>query len=143
MGCNCSREEARVIVNSQINGRNRYFVKVSMPNSEKIKVVTYEGKADYMLLADLMNHLFFNSRYAEEMDANFISVFDKKKEEFEYFIQRLAGFEIEREDEPYKGRMWVPYINRQKYSWSVLCGKNRVVKKEDEIEFRYENYVED
>jgi hypothetical protein len=139
MGCNCSRDGARVIVNSQIN-KNRYFVRINMPNSEKIKIVCYDGKSEFILISELMNNLFFNGKYTEEMDANFISMFDKKKQDFEYFIQRLAGIEMEREDDPYKGKIWVPYINKQKFSWSILCGKNRVVKKEDEIELKYENY---
>jgi hypothetical protein len=142
MGCNCSRDGAKVIINSQIN-KNRYHVRINMPNSEKIKVVTYDGNSEFILISELMNNLFFASRYSEEIDANFISMYDKKKEEFEYFIQRIAGIEMEREDNPYKGKIWVPYINKQKFSWSILCGKNRVVKREDEIELKYENYYEE
>jgi hypothetical protein len=143
MGCNCSREEARVVVNQQTLPKNNFIIRIHPPNSENIKIIMYQGKTDYMLLSELINNTFLCGKFAEELDANFISVYDKAKDCFEYYIQRLLGYEIEKEEEPLKGKLWVPYINKEKQSWSNLCGKNRVVNREDEIELKYEHFALD
>lgn len=82
-----------------------------------------------------MNMLCFNSKYMSELDANFISVYNKKIDEFEYFIQRLLGYEM---NDKYS---WVPYINDVKEKWTEICQNNRLVFKSDKIEFRYEEKI--
>ena len=91
---------------------------------------------------DVINSAFFCGDYANELDANFISQYNTKKDEFDYFIQRLAGYAIEKEDNPFEGKIWVPYINKIKQSWSYLCSNNRILKKGDIIEFKYERFEE-
>lgn len=143
MGCNCSRDEAKVVVNRQLKEKNTFIIKIHIPESDKIKIVVHESKVDFMLLSELINNTLYCGKYAEELDANFISVYNKYKEEFDYYIQRLAGYELEKEEDPLNGRLWVPYINNAKMDWSQLCSQNRVVKKDDNIELRYERYITD
>jgi hypothetical protein len=67
-----------------------------------------------------------------ELDANFITIYNKKTDEFDYYIQRLFGFEM---DESHK---WVPYINCNKEDWTDLCQNNRILFKNDDLELKYE-----
>jgi hypothetical protein len=141
MGCSCTRDEARVIVNQQLGASKSHFtIKIHIPGNEKIKLILYEGKKDYMLLSDLFNDLAFCSEYGEELDANFMSSYLREKDDFIYFIQRLCGVVIENEEDPTKGKLWMPYINKHKYDWSFLCSNNRIVKRGDEIELKFESY---
>lgn len=142
MGCNCSREEGAVIVNNQLKIRNNFFIKIHLPDSYNLKIIKFEGKTDYMLLDELFNKCLFCGTHAEELDANFISVYNDLKDEFDYFIQRLYGYEIEIEENPIQGNIWVIYINRIKYNFSLLCGNSRIVKKDDDIELKYEKFEE-
>ncbi len=50
------------------------------------------------------------------------------------------GLELENEAEPFVGKVWVPYINNKRENWSFLCENNRIVAKEDEIVWRFEEY---
>ena len=86
-----------------------------------------------------MNSLAFEGgERGRKFDANFASRLDPKRGEFEYFVQRLVGREIEREDDPKAGRMWLPYVNRLREDWTFICENNRIVSKEDDIVFRFE-----
>ncbi len=142
MGCNCSREEARVVVSQQIHStRNTFIIKINIPNSDRVKIVMYESKVDFMLLSELINNTLFFGKNADELDANFISIYDNAKEDFDYYIQRLAGIEMENEDDPLSGKIWVVYINKEPQNWSALCSQNIVVRKDDEIELKYEKFT--
>ena len=67
-----------------------------------------------MLLYELINIACFNSKYAKELDGNFITIYNKNNDEYDYFIERLAGWKIENEKSPYLGKIWIPYINNIK-----------------------------
>jgi hypothetical protein len=67
-----------------------------------------------------------------ELDANFISVYNKKIDEFDYYVERLCGYEMDDK------HLWVPYINSVKENWTDICQNNRIVFKSDDIEFRYQ-----
>ena len=88
-----------------------------------------------------MNAVAFDEEKGEKFDSNFISILSKEKEDFEYYVQRLLGVEIESENEPKSGKIWVPYINNKREDWSYLCENNRIVAKEDDILWRYERYL--
>ena len=49
------------------------------------------------------------------------------------------GVPIENEEKPILGKIWVPYINGNREDWSYLCDNNRIVAKEDEIVWRFED----
>lgn len=73
-------------------------------------------------LTQIMNYMAFEQgERGRKFDANFISVFNPDRNEFEYFIQRLGGKEIENESKPWTGKIWVPYINGIKEDWSFIC----------------------
>jgi len=116
-----------------------FTVKIYSPNSKKIKLVRHYEKNDYILLSELLNHIFFCSNEASELDANFMSTYDEKNEKFYYFIERMAGHEIENESPADSNKAWVTYINKEKNDWNILCSENRIIKKGDEIEFLFEN----
>ncbi len=86
-----------------------------------------------------MNSLAFeDGEQGRNFDANFISTYNKDKKQFEYFVQRLIGQEIQDEKRPGYGKIWVPYINAKREDWSYLCENNRIVSRQDEILFRFE-----
>jgi hypothetical protein len=109
-----------------------YTIQIYTPNSKKSKELIVEEIKENILVSELMNMLCFNSKYMSELDANFISIYNKKIDEFEYFIQRLYGCEM---NDKYS---WVPYINDVKEKWTDICQNNRLVFKSDKIEFKYE-----
>jgi hypothetical protein len=109
-----------------------YTIQIYTPNSKKSKELIIEEIKENILVSELMNLLCFNSKYMSELDANFISVYNKNIDEFEYFIQRLLGYEM---NDKYS---WVPYINDVKERWTDICQNNRLVFKSDKIEFKYE-----
>lgn len=102
-----------------------------------------EHEKESMTLIDLVNIACFNSKYSQELDGNFITKYSREKDEYDYFIERLVGYRLENEKDPYKGKIWVPYINGQKEDWSFLCQRNRIITKQDDLCFRYEVYTPD
>jgi hypothetical protein len=140
MGCSCTREEAKLIISQQV-GKDRFFIKLYIPNSNTIKILYYETKLDHISVIELFNLIFFCSKWADEVDANFLSIYNKKKEAFDYKIQRLFGFEWDEEQEIDQGKNWTVYINGTKENLSVLFGYNRIINKRDVIELKYENNI--
>jgi hypothetical protein len=99
----------------------------------------YETETEELPIMQVMNNLAFEEgEQGKVLDANFISMYNQDKKEFEYFIQRLVGLEIQNESKPTQGKLWVPYINSKKEDWSFLCEHNRIICREDEVLFRYE-----
>ena len=84
-----------------------------------------------------MNLLAFDSPNEGQIDANFISKFNKKEDEFDYYVQRLLGVDIENEEEPDKGNMWIPFINGKMEHWTFICRNGRIVNNTDDIEWKY------
>jgi hypothetical protein len=139
MGCNCSTEASVSKVRSQIkfkkrdeSKRSHFLIKIFVPNSQKSKEIIIEDIKENLLVSELMNMACFNSKYMEELDANFISVYNKTKDEFDYFIQRLCGYEMSDSQE------WTPYVNNIRENWTEICVNNRIIFKYDDFEFRFE-----
>ena len=120
--------------------KENYEIQIQIPDSEKIIILMLENEKESLMLSDLINLACFNSKYSSELDGNFITIYNKLKDEYDYFIERLVGFRIENEKEPYHGKIWVPYINKMKEDWSFICQNNRLVTKQDDIELKYEIY---
>jgi hypothetical protein len=139
MGCNCSRENKTIMSSFMTKDENLFTVKINYPYSQKVKLVKHFEKNDYILLSELLNHIFFCSNEASELDANFMSFYDEKNEKFHYFIERMVGHGIENESPAHSNKAWVTYINKEKNDWNILCSKNRIIKRGDEIEFFFEN----
>ena len=138
MGCTCSREGTKIIVNQRMPGQNQFIIKIHIPKSENVKILFYNSAFDKEPIIDLINFFFFNSTTDDELDANFISSYNRKTDSFEYYIQRLAGYAIENEVEPKKGKMWNCYINKEKVDWTYMCNNNRIISSKDELELIYE-----
>ena len=79
-----------------------------------MKELVIEDTKENILLSELMNGACFNSKYMTELDANFISVYNKKKDEFDYFIQRVCGYEMD------ERHIWIPYINNTREDWTEI-----------------------
>ena len=91
-------------------------------------------------LPTLMNFMSFDSPHSKEFDANFISMKDLGK--YNYYVQRLMGYEIENEAHPKEGKMWVPYINDNKMDWNEICEDQLYVKPADLIEWKFQKHTE-
>lgn len=96
-----------------------------------------------MDLATIMNLLSFNKDSGSRFGANFISVYNKQKDCYEYFVQQLIGIEIENDKKPSEGSMWIPYINGKKSDWQEISEKEIKVKSSDEIIWRFHKLGED
>lgn len=88
-----------------------FTVQVCLPDGGDCYEYLYPAFEDKLSLTTLMNLLCFETEFDEELDSNFISRFNKSKDRFEYFLHKLMGVEIENEESPYKGKIWVVYIN--------------------------------
>ena len=93
------------------------------------------------MLPELMNKVCFDSKYIVDLDANFISKFNREKNEYDYFVQRMCGLALSNEENPFLGELWIPYINEGKEDWTEICQYNRIVSKNDLIEFKFEKYT--
>lgn len=140
MGCNCSRNDRKVVVSQKIPSlnTNKFKIKIYLPNREH-KTLSHEAKNEYILLIDLFNTIFFIED--KDYDANFISKYIPEKDEFEYYIQRILGVQIENEYDPHHGKMWVVYINQVAYDWTFLCSRNRILNKDDDVELKFEYFT--
>lgn len=98
----------------------------------------YDTDYEEMPLSTLMNFLLFDPIQSSSFNANFISKYSKELKRYQYFIERLAGVEIENEDEPYKGQQWVVYLNDIKHEWDSICERDAIVRPMDNIRFQYE-----
>jgi hypothetical protein len=139
MGCTCSKEEANNLIENHIENLNfPYIIKIHIPNTNNVKVILHDGNNTQMTLVELINLIFFCSNYSEEIDANFISIYDNINDKHNYYIERLFGFYIENIDDPDKGLLWKCYINKKEENWNFLCNNNKIISRKDEIEFKYE-----
>jgi len=85
-------------------------------------------------LVAIMNGLAFEGgERGRKFDASFAS--RPHAGHFEYFIQRLAGVEVDCEEALRTG--WVPFVNGKREGWSFICENNRIVCKNDEVCFKY------
>lgn len=143
MGCSCSKDSVyeKVSSNSKNGSTNAdsyfYNLKITLPSTEKTLKATFEIDCEKVLLYELVNHICFNSKFGEVLDANFISKYNEENDDFHYYIYSIYGKRIENETEPEKGKMWIPFINDNKEDWTEICRKNRLVSSSDTVEFVY------
>lgn len=67
-----------------------YEVLVYHPLSSRRIFKIKESKAT-LHIVDLMNFIFYDKSQAPIFDANFISIYNKDRSDFDYFVQRLMG----------------------------------------------------
>lgn len=143
MGCACSRDSTKIIINQRPLANKQFILKIYLPEHIQPKVLFYNSEIDKEPITDLMNAFLFTQAIDDDLDANFISIYNKYTDSFDYYIQRIGGYEIENEEEPNKGKMWNCYINKEKIDWSYECNNNRVISMNDEVELRYEEGPKD
>lgn len=143
MGCACSRDSTKIIINQRPLANKQFILKIYLPEHIQPKVLFYNSEIDKEPITDLMNAFLFTQAIDDDLDANFISIYNKYTDSFDYYIQRIGGYEIENEEEPNKGKMWNCYINKEKIDWTYECNNNRVISMNDEVELRYEEGSKD
>lgn len=138
MGCNCARDLTKIVANQKIQAKNKFILKIHIPNTYKIRILFHISDNDKEGIINLFNYIFFTSNPGNELDANFLSIYNQQTKSFDYYIQRLAGYELENEVNPNKGKMWNLYLNNSKANWTFLCNNNRIISVKDEMELKYE-----
>lgn len=136
MGCGTSADKSKPI--AVRTSQTEFTVKVLNPETKEIEEYTCDMETTYVLLQTLMNVLAFSPSTEVQLKANFISVYDEHKKGFNYFVQQLSGVGMENEEEPYKGRIWVLYLNKQRKDWNEACYEDCLVQASDEILWKYE-----
>lgn len=88
-----------------------YRINVISPSDKRN--YQFKHRCDYneMPLPTIMNLISYNENEKNNLDANFISKYNAKDDRFEYFVQKMLGFEIENSENPKSGKLWVVYIN--------------------------------
>lgn len=138
MGCGPSENQNATGNFTTSTQKNQFVVKVEINN--QVEVLQYEYQAFYleMPLSALMNFLNFDQNQRNRMDANFVSQYDPNIGRFRYFVQRLSGKEMENENDPYSGKIWVPYLNGKAVDWDYACERDIPVKHDCEVLWKFE-----
>lgn len=141
MGC-ANHKGARIIPRKPGDKKLKSFkIGVFSPESNDVVAFSYQTENDELPIMMILNGIAFDEgEKGEKFDGNFITVMNNRTGEFEYYIERLMGVTITNDKKPKKGKIWVPYINQKRENWSYLCENNRIVAKEDEIIFKFEDF---
>jgi hypothetical protein len=87
-----------------------------------------------------MNYLSFDVKYGLEIDGNFISIYIRTEDKYEYYVQRLIGTEIQDEKNPKNGKIWVVFINDVKTFWDDAVNNDIKVTAKDRIVWKFMDY---
>ena len=87
-----------------------------------------------------MNAIAFNSDTEKLVDANFISIYNEREKDFDYYVEKLLGINIENEENPTVGNVWVPFVNGKREDWTHICRNGRIVEKKDQIVWKFLPY---
>ena len=136
MGCgSISTNQAQT---SSIEAKCHFTVFVQHPDRDEKANFFYAHHESFISFVDLMNLLAFDGAAVAEFDSNFVSVYGPGSGSFKYFVQRLLGLEMENEQSPETGKLWVPYVNGQKMSWNEICQKEVTLLPTDLVEWHFE-----
>ena len=121
----------------QLKELAHFTIQVEHPETREI--LSFYAKADEpeLTLAHVMNLISFDREQGDEFDANFCSSYDSARDEVDYYVQRLVSIEMGDEEVPSRGPIWNVYINGILEDWMEVMRYNRIVCKEDMIEWRY------
>ena len=109
MGCGSINKPNQSIWYNAFSGLFRYRVKVLLEDSSILDFI-HEDQFDEMPVTAVMNIIAFNDKDSANFDANFISTYDKSNDQFDYFVQRLVGKEMDNDKE------WVLMTNKEKFT---------------------------
>lgn len=116
---------------------NSFRVFVENPRTGTVERFVYPSEFDELLLPSLMNCLAFDPEQERRADANFVSRYNRTKDDFDYFVQRLMGVEMDNEMAPESGKVWLPFINGRREDWTFICQNNRIVTKKDLVVWKF------
>ena len=139
MGCRCSRDGRKIIVSSKIKEKNKFILNIHIPKTDNKKMFFYISNNEKETLSNIFNALFLNKN--TELEANFISVYNPSTDNYDYYIQSLLGYEIEKVENPKLGKMWNIYVNNEKLDWNSHLDNCRSINYKDEIDLKYEDYI--
>lgn len=126
-------------LNDKPNGmRFNYTILCVNPNSGAQASYIVKEEYDEMPLARVMNKLCFASPHSNELKANFASVYNKKSDEFEYYIESMMNFSSKVDSLPVTTSQWYVYINTVKTTWNQICVSDTRVGVSDKLVFSYE-----
>ena len=77
MGCACSRDSTKIIINRRPLANKQFILKVYLPEHIQPKVLFYNSEIDKEPITDLMNSFLFTSAIDDDLEANFISIYNK------------------------------------------------------------------
>lgn len=136
MGCGSVNKPNNRLDINPFSGLYVYRIKAVI--GKNIKEFTHEDQFDEMPLTTLMNLMAFTDKDSEQIDANFISVYDKENDSFKYYIQRLFGVELNIEDKT----EWVISVNKAKFSWDTVCKQQLKIRPQDNLVWLYQKFDE-
>ncbi|CAG9326543.1 unnamed protein product [Blepharisma stoltei] len=123
--------------------KKKYSIKVYRTLNDEPLDFSVTSEFDEIPLPTLMNIISFDKDTGDSIDANFMSIYDKENDKFDYVVQRLLGIEVENLKDPMSGNMWVPYVKGNKLDWNKICNDEFKVKPEDEIVWRFQKFNEE
>ena len=115
-----------------------YKVSIHDPDTKKSLEYTFSSKQQELSLTTLMNYISFAINTGEELDANFISIYNKTDDSYSYYVQRLIGKSIADDKHPENGKAWVVYLNNSKHSWDEICKTDQKVHPQDNIIWNFQ-----
>ena len=119
MGCSNNKEAVRIIPRTHGHIKlQKFILNIEHPENKEMVAFSYHTENDEMPIMQAMNAFAFDEDKGEKMDGNFISLYNEKRGDFDYYVQRLLGVGIENEEDPIAGKLWVPYINNRREDWS-------------------------
>jgi hypothetical protein len=141
-GGQVSKQSDTVVPSPHVDRNNTirfsYSVQIVNPNTATAISCIVKDEYDEMPLARLMNKLCFASSHANELKTNFVSVYNKQTDEFEYYIESMLSYSPKLDSLPVSGSQWYVYINNVKTSWNQVCGSDTRVSTYDKVVFTYE-----
>lgn len=118
---------------------NSFILDLYFLNEKSTVSLPVKDNKEYILFYDFINKALFSN---PEFDCNFISKYNEKKDEFDYFIENIA----KRRRSSALGELrrvgdaaisWQIWINDEQEDFSSLCRESRVVHKDDVLELKY------
>lgn len=114
---------------------SQFSVRIVDPKDAQEHKYIVKDEYDEVPVSRLMNLLCFASTHSDNLDANFLAVYDLQQDAHTYVVERLLGA---RADINSGGKAWVPYLNGKKSDWHTICEHDIRVTPHEEVVWRFE-----
>jgi hypothetical protein len=95
MGCS-NHKGVRITPRTKSNMKlPKFTLKIENPTNQEVVLFSCYTESDELPLMQIMNAVAFDDEKGSKFDGNFISVLNEDKTDFEYYVQRLLGIEID------------------------------------------------